>query len=158
MFSCGSKKAQKQPTARKKVSPELVYKKAFHEAMRLKLTGKYADAEKALEQCLALNPNDDGVNFALSELSSYKKDIESAIQFGEKASEKHRYVGGYLTEDSKYLMISASTSTSGNKLFIKDLSKENSKLSTVFKEETFPVKFAHSKVLVCTGETADPNS
>ena len=53
------------------------------------------------------------------------------VIFGEKASEKHRYVGGYLTEDSKYLMISASTSTSGNKLFIKDLSKENSELKIV---------------------------
>jgi prolyl oligopeptidase len=60
--------------------------------------------------------------------TSQKDDI---LIFGEKASEKYRYVGGYLTEDNTYLIISASTSTSGNKLFIKDLSKENSTLKPI---------------------------
>ena len=54
--------------------------------------------------------------------TSQKNDV---VIFGEKASEKHRYVSGYLTEDHTYLIISASTSTSGNKLFIKDLSHAN---------------------------------
>ena len=57
-----------------------------------------------------------------------KKD---ALIFGEKASEKHRYVSGYVTEDNRYLVISAATSTSGNKLFIKDLSNPNSVLKPV---------------------------
>ena len=48
------------------------------------------------------------------------------VIFGAKADEKHRYVGGYLTEDNQFLVITASTSTSGNKLFIKDLSDEKS--------------------------------
>jgi prolyl oligopeptidase len=56
---------------------------------------------------------------------------EDALIFGEKASEKHRYVSGYLTEDNTYLIISAATSTSGNKLFIQDLSKENSTLKPI---------------------------
>ena len=56
---------------------------------------------------------------------------EDAVIFGEKASEKHRYVGGYLTEDHRYLIVSASISTSGNKLFIKDLSEENSLLKPI---------------------------
>ena len=46
------------------------------------------------------------------------------VIFGATSAEKHRYVGGYLTEDDRYLIISASTSTSGNKLFMKDLSKK----------------------------------
>lgn len=50
------------------------------------------------------------------------------VIFGAIPAEKHRYVGGYLTEDDRYLVITASVSTSGNKLFIKDLSKKNSKL------------------------------
>ena len=56
---------------------------------------------------------------------------EDVIIFGEKASEKHRYVSGYLTEDHNYLIVSAAISTSGNKLFIKDLSDENSVLKPI---------------------------
>ncbi|MFI2741585.1 prolyl oligopeptidase family protein [Zhouia sp. PK063] len=48
--------------------------------------------------------------------------------FGGTPEEKNRYVGGYVTEDGHYLIISASVSTTGNKLFIKDISKENSPL------------------------------
>jgi prolyl oligopeptidase len=60
--------------------------------------------------------------------TSQKEDV---LIFGEKASEKHRYVSGYLTEDNTYLIISAAISTSGNKLFIQDLSKENSTLKPI---------------------------
>ena len=60
--------------------------------------------------------------------TSQKEDV---LIFGEKASEKHRYVSGYLTEDNTYLIISAATSTSGNKLFIQDLSKVNSTLKPI---------------------------
>jgi prolyl oligopeptidase len=56
---------------------------------------------------------------------------EDAIIFGEKASEKHRYVSGYLTEDHRYLIVSAAISTSGNKLFIKDLSDKKSVLKPI---------------------------
>jgi len=53
------------------------------------------------------------------------------IVFGGTPEEKHRYVGGYVSEDGKYLFISASTSTSGNKLFLKDLSSPNSPLVAI---------------------------
>ncbi len=56
---------------------------------------------------------------------------EDQLIFGGIPSEKHRYVGGYVSEDNKYLTITASVSTSGNKLFVKDLSKPNSKLVTI---------------------------
>ena len=56
---------------------------------------------------------------------------EDAVIFGGIPSEKHRYVGGYLTEDNKYLLVSAQVSTSGNKLFIKDLKDKNSKLKPI---------------------------
>jgi prolyl oligopeptidase len=46
---------------------------------------------------------------------------EDKIIFG--LNEKRRYVGGYVTDDENYLIISASTSTSGNELYYKDLSK-----------------------------------
>lgn len=37
-----------------------------------------------------------------------------------------RYISGYVTEDQRYLVISAAESTSGNELYIQDLSKPNS--------------------------------
>jgi prolyl oligopeptidase len=46
-------------------------------------------------------------------------------------NEKRRYVGGGVTEDNRYLIISASTSTNGNELYIKDLEQPNSKIVTV---------------------------
>jgi prolyl oligopeptidase len=56
---------------------------------------------------------------------------EDALIFGEKASEKHRYVSGYLTEDNTYLIISASNATSGNKLYIKNVTEVNSELKPI---------------------------
>ena len=45
---------------------------------------------------------------------------EDELIFGGEAN-PYRYVGGYVTEDNRYLVITAAVSTSGNKLFIKDL-------------------------------------
>ncbi|MBL7471331.1 prolyl oligopeptidase family serine peptidase [Robertkochia sediminum] len=56
---------------------------------------------------------------------------EDQLIFGGTDAEKHRYVGGYVTEDDSYLMISAAVSTNGNKLFLKDLNDANGKLVTI---------------------------
>ena len=53
------------------------------------------------------------------------------VVFGGIPAQKHRYVGGYVTEDDRYLIISAAVSTSGNKLFIKDLTQPESELMTI---------------------------
>lgn len=53
---------------------------------------------------------------------------EDELIFGGTPEEKHRYVGGSVTEDDNYLLISASISTSGNKLFLKDLNNPSSGL------------------------------
>ncbi len=47
------------------------------------------------------------------------------------ADVKRRYVGGGVSEDEKYLFISAANSTSGNELYYKDLSNPNSKIVTL---------------------------
>ena len=86
--------------------------------------------------------------------TSQKNDV---VIFGEKASEKYRYVSGYLTEDHTYLIISASTSTSGNKLFIKDLSAENSELITVidnFDSDTSVIENNQNKLYLVTNLNA----
>lgn len=51
--------------------------------------------------------------------------------FGGTPQEKHRYVGGRTSEDNRYLVVSASVSTSGNKLFIKNLTKPNAPFITI---------------------------
>ncbi len=43
---------------------------------------------------------------------------------GEK--QPNRYVGGFMTNDQQYLIVSAAQNTSGNRLYVKDLSKPNS--------------------------------
>lgn len=81
------------------------------------------------------------------------------VIFGGTKAEKHRYVGGYLTEDDRYLIITASTSTSGNKLFLKDLTKKNSKLVTVvgdFESDTYVMDNRGSQLYLVTNLDA-PN-
>ncbi len=84
---------------------------------------------------------------------------EDQIIFGGTPEEKHRYVGGSVTEDDRYLTISASISTSGNKLFIKDLTKPNSKLITILDHtdsDTYLIENVGSKLYLVTNLDA-PN-
>ena len=53
------------------------------------------------------------------------------VIFGAIPSEKNRYVRGYVTDDSRFLVIDAAVKTTGNKLFIKDLSSKESALKTI---------------------------
>jgi prolyl oligopeptidase len=81
------------------------------------------------------------------------------VIFGGTDAQKHRYVGGYVTEDGRYLVITASTSTSGNKLFIQDLTEKNSDLVTVidnFDSDTYVIENKGSKLYLVTNLNA-PN-
>ena len=42
-----------------------------------------------------------------------------------------RYIGGYVTEDGRYLVVTASISTTGNELYIKDLTKPGNDFTVV---------------------------
>ncbi|MFD2587503.1 prolyl oligopeptidase family protein [Croceitalea marina] len=78
--------------------------------------------------------------------------------FGGTPEEKHRYVGGYLTEDQRYLIITASTSTSGNKLYLKDLTT-NGDLITILDNtdsDTYVMENEGSKLFMVTNMDA-PN-
>ncbi|BFP41315.1 prolyl oligopeptidase family serine peptidase [Flavobacteriaceae bacterium GF1] len=84
---------------------------------------------------------------------------EDKIVFGGVPEEKHRYVQGYVSEDETYLFISASTSTSGNKLFLKDLTQKNSPLVTVLDHtdsDTYVMENEGSKLWLVTNLNA-PN-
>lgn len=56
---------------------------------------------------------------------------EDDLIFGGNAEEKNRYVGAQVTEDGHFLLISAAISTSGNKLYFKDLRDPNSSLQLI---------------------------
>lgn len=56
---------------------------------------------------------------------------EDVLIFGGSAAEKYRYVTGTTSEDGRYLFISAANATSGNKLFLKDLTHLKNPLVTI---------------------------
>ena len=80
-----------------------------------------------------------------------------AIIFGDQ--EKRRYVGGSVSEDDRYLFISAANSTSGNELYLKDLSVPNSEIVPIVTTFDFDVDVIDnlgSKLYIATNINA-PN-
>ncbi len=55
---------------------------------------------------------------------------EDKLVFGDDNNPR-RYVGGGLTEDERFLIISAATSTTGNELYVQDLNDPKAKLITI---------------------------
>ena len=70
------------------------------------------------------------------------------VVYGGLAEQKHRYVGADVGGDDRYLLISAANSTSGNKLFVKDLRSDTDELITLFADER-----ADGYLLESDGET-----
>ena len=84
-------------------------------------------------------------------IGTHQKD--DVLIFGGTAQEKHRYIYGTITEDDKYLIIRPKVSTSGNKLYIKDLSKENSPLVPILEHtdsDTYVIDNVGSKLYLVT--------
>jgi len=84
---------------------------------------------------------------------------EDELIFGGTPEQKHRYVSGRTTQDNKYLIVSASVSTSGNKLFIKDLGDPKSPFVAVQKDtdsDTSVIDNVGSKLYLVTNRNA-PN-
>jgi prolyl oligopeptidase len=82
---------------------------------------------------------------------------EDKVIFG--ADKKRRYVGGYVTEDNRYLVITAANSTYGNELYIKDLTKSNSPIVTIvdnFNSDNSIIENEGSKLFIETDFNA-PN-
>ncbi|MEO8252945.1 MAG: prolyl oligopeptidase family serine peptidase [Flavobacterium sp.] len=79
------------------------------------------------------------------------------VIFGE--DQKRRYVGGNVTEDDRYLVITAATSTYGNELYIKDLSKPNSPIVPIvsdFESDNNVIDNEGTKLFIVTDRKA-PN-
>lgn len=70
-----------------------------------------------------------------------------------------RYIGGYLTEDERYLVITAATSTTGNELYLQDLSTANRPIITLvdnFDTQSHVIDNIGSKLYIFTNLNA-PN-
>jgi prolyl oligopeptidase len=77
---------------------------------------------------------------------------------GEKTP--RRYVSGYLTDDERFLVITAATSTTGNELYIQDLSDPESKLIAVvdnFDTENYVVANDDDRIIIHTNLNAPNN-
>jgi prolyl oligopeptidase len=84
---------------------------------------------------------------------------EDKVIFGATAEQKRRYVGGSVTEDDHYLFISASTSTSGNELYMIDLTSKDQKIKPVvsnFDHDSYVIDNEGSKLFIVTNMDA-PN-
>tara|TARA_R110000823_G_scaffold159218_7_gene290626 strand:+ start:61825 stop:63987 length:2163 start_codon:yes stop_codon:yes gene_type:complete len=84
---------------------------------------------------------------------------EDKVIFGATSEEKHRYINASVTEDNNYLVVRASTSTSGNKLFIKDLTKPGAAFVTILDDtdsDTSILENVGSKLYIVTNRNA-PN-
>ncbi len=74
-------------------------------------------------------------------------------------NEKRRYVGGSVTEDDRFLVITAATSTSGNELYLLDLKSPNANIVTVvnnFESSSYIIENVGSKLFIVTNLNA-PN-
>jgi prolyl oligopeptidase len=79
--------------------------------------------------------------------------------FGGKANEKHRYIGGSVSDDGSFLFISASNTTSGNKLFIQDLRVSDRAIEPILSHEdsdTYPIDNVGNR-LIMTTDLGAPN-
>jgi len=86
------------------------------------------------------------------------KQSEDKMVFGEDIV--RRYLTGYLTEDERFLVVTASVSTTGNELYIKDLTKKNSDFQIVvdnFDSDSYIIDNEGSKLYISTNLNA-PNT
>ena len=84
---------------------------------------------------------------------------DDKLVYGGTPEEKHRYVGARVTEDGKYLFITASRTTSGNISFLKDISVSNSSIVNVdsdYTTDSYLLGSKEDKLFIVTNSNA-PN-
>ena len=84
---------------------------------------------------------------------------DDKVIYGATPEEKHRYIGGGVTEDGKYLFIYPRVSTSGTKLLMKDLTDPNSEIVTILDNtntDSYIIENVGSKLYIMTNMNA-PN-
>ncbi len=72
-------------------------------------------------------------------------------------NEKRRYVGGSVTEDDRYLVITAANSTSGNELYLLDLKSPNAGIVNIvndFESSSYVIENVGAKLFIMTNLNA----
>lgn len=80
--------------------------------------------------------------------------------FGHTEAQKHRYIGTQVSEDNRYLFVSAANSTSGNRAYVKDLTQANAQWLTVKQDiaaDVYMLTNQGSSLYLVTNENA-PNT
>ncbi len=82
---------------------------------------------------------------------------EDIVIFGDQF--KRRYVGGYVTEDQNYLVVTGANSTAGNELYVKDLRDKDADLVTLVDdfEGDHTVLYSEGNTLFISTNTNAPN-
>ena len=73
------------------------------------------------------------------------KQKEDRLIFGGIAAQKHRYIWANVSEDDRFLTIQAKKSSSGNKLFIQDLSYPGSGMKTIQNDDEADTYLLHNE-------------
>ena len=84
---------------------------------------------------------------------------QDKVIFGGNTKEKHRYIGGYVSDDQHYLFITASNTTSGNKLFMLDFENPEAGIKPIVDHEesdTYVLETVGNKLFLVTNLNA-PN-
>lgn len=82
---------------------------------------------------------------------------QDKVIFGD--TKKRRYVSGYVTQDNRFLVISAANSTSGNELYVMDLKqpvKNLIQLTDNFNSDSYVIDNVANKLIISTNHNA-PN-
>ena len=85
---------------------------------------------------------------------------DDSLVFGGEDLQKFRYVSGNVTEDEKYLIISATNSTTGNYLFFKDLETMDAQIETILDDsssDAYVIDHHDENFLIVTDRNA-PNT
>ncbi|MGB2087445.1 MAG: prolyl oligopeptidase family serine peptidase [Psychroflexus salarius] len=81
------------------------------------------------------------------------------VIYGGNETQKHSYVSGSVTDDNRYLVVSASKSTSGNRLMIKDLTQKDAPFIDVvssYEQDAYVIDNEDEKLFIVTNLDA-PN-
>lgn len=84
---------------------------------------------------------------------------EDVLVFGGEKTPR-RYIGAYLTEDERFLVVTAATSTTGNQLYIQDLTRPGTKLVSVvdnFDNDHYVLANVGDKLIIHTNLGAPNN-
>ncbi len=84
---------------------------------------------------------------------------EDQLIFGGEQTPR-RYIGGYVTEDERFLVVTAATSTTGNELYVQDLTDPKGKLISVvdnFDNDHYVLANVGSRLIIHTNLNAPNN-